>query len=104
MAAATPGTPAAGLRSARSRRRGSARDKRVIVCVLMSLHSGARAEEKRRERLVVVVRDAVLRQAGDFAVAVEADRGHVAEQFVDDAPLLLRARTQDLLPPGEGNT
>ena len=61
------------------------------------------AQQQRRERLVVVVRDAILRQSSDFTISVEPDRGHIAEQFVDDAPLLLSARTQDLLAPGAGD-
>jgi len=64
---------------------------------------GARAEEKRRERLVVVVRDAVLRQAGNLTVPIKAGRWHVAEQFVDDAYFLLSPLAQDLLAPGAGD-
>ncbi len=61
------------------------------------------AQQQRRERLVVVVRDAILRQSSDFTISVEPGRGHIAEQFVDDAHLLLSARTQDLLAPGAGD-
>jgi hypothetical protein len=49
------------------------------------------------------VRDAILLQSGDFTISVEPGRGHIAQQFVDDARLLLSARTQDLLAPGAGD-
>ncbi len=51
----------------------------------------------------MVVRDAILLQLSDFTISVEADRGHIAQQLLDDAHLLLSARTQDLLAPGAGD-
>ena len=51
----------------------------------------------------MVVRDAILLQSSDFTISVEPGRGHIAQQFLDDAHLLLSARTQDLLAPGAGD-
>ena len=49
------------------------------------------------------MRNAILLQSSDFTISVEADRGHIAQQLLDDAHLLLSARTQDLLAPGAGD-
>src|SRR5438874_7994523 len=50
------------------------------------------------------MRDAILRQSGNFPISVEPSGGHTGEEFVDDARLLLSPRTQNLLAPGAGDT
>src|SRR5437899_3033593 len=50
------------------------------------------------------MRDAILRQSGNFPISVESSGGHTGEEFVDDARLFLSTRTQNLLAPGAGDT